>query len=100
WRDKERTAMELAQFSARDADAYWEFTRQSERFAGVLSQMAHLRPPHLTKNPFGLLAAWARLALRLRSLGGKDMMEFMRVLPMDADNWLNEHFETEALKGL
>jgi phytoene dehydrogenase-like protein len=100
WRDKERTAMELAQFSAKDAQAYWEFTRQAERFAGVLSQMAQLRPPNLSTNPPGLLAAWARLALRLRGLGGSDMMEFMRVLPMDADNWLNEHFETEALKGL
>lgn len=100
WRDKERTAMELAQLSARDAQAYWEFTRQAERFAGVLSQMAHLRPPSLTTNPLGLLTAWARLALRLRGLGGKDMMEFLRILPMDADNWLNEHFEIEALKGL
>lgn len=100
WRDTERTAMELAAHSANDARAYWEFTRQRERFANTLSQMAHLRPPNLNKSPASLLFAWARLALRVRGLGGKDMMEFMRVLPMSSAQWLNEHFETDALKGL
>jgi phytoene dehydrogenase-like protein len=100
WRDTERTAMELAQRSANDARAYWEFARQTQRFSGVLSQMAHLRPPNLNENSLGLLFAWARLALRVRGLGGKDMMEFLRVLPMSSAQWLNEHFETDALKGL
>jgi phytoene dehydrogenase-like protein len=100
WRDTERAAMELAQHSANDASAYWEFTRQAQRFAGVLAQMARLRPPHLKENPLGLLVAWARLALNVRGLGGRDMMEFLRVLPMSSAQWLNEHFETDALKGL
>lgn len=100
WRDTERTAMELATRSAKDAQAYWEFSRQLERFAGVLSKMAHLRPPSLTHNPARLLMGWARLALDLRRLGAKDMMDFMRVLPMGASTWLNEHFESEAIKGL
>jgi len=100
WRDTERTAMELASRSANDAKAYWEFARQLDRFAGVLSKMAQLRPPSLTQNPARLLLAWARLALQVRGLGGKDMMDFMRVLPMGAATWLNEHFESDAIKGL
>lgn len=100
WRDTERTAMELATRSAKDAKAYWEFARQLERFAGVLSKMAHLRPPSLTQNPARLLMAWAGLALQLRRLGARDMMDFMRVLPMGAATWLNEHFEDEGIKGL
>ncbi len=100
WRDTERTAMEMATHSAQDAKAYWEFSRQLERFAGVLAKMAHLRPPSLTHNPARLLIAWARLALHLRGLGAKDMMDFMRVLPMGAATWLNEHFESDLIKGL
>ncbi|MCW5873742.1 MAG: NAD(P)/FAD-dependent oxidoreductase [Anaerolineales bacterium] len=100
WRSTERTAMELATHSANDARSYWEYARQLERFAGVLAKMAQLRPPSLTENPARLLLAWARLALDLRRLGGRDMMDFMRVLPMGAATWLNEHFESDAIKGL
>ncbi len=100
WRSTERTAMELATHSANDARSYWEYARQLERFSGVLSKMAHLRPPSLTENPARLLWGWARLALDLRRLGGRDMMDFMRVLPMGAATWLNEHFETDAIKGV
>jgi phytoene dehydrogenase-like protein len=47
-----------------------------------------------------VLASWAKLALKLRGMGGKDMMEFLRVLPMSAYQFLNERFESEALKGM
>lgn len=100
WRDAERSAMEIAAFSAKDARAFEEYVRQTRRFAGVLTQMARLQPPTLTSNSIGLLAKWARLALNVRGLGGRDMMEFMRVLPMSAAQYLNEHFESDALKGL
>jgi len=100
WRDAERSAMEIAAFSAKDARAFEEYVRQTRRFAGVLAQMARFQPPTLTRNSIGLLAAWAGLALNVRGLGGRDMMEFMRVLPMSAAQYLNEHFESDALKGL
>lgn len=100
WRDAERSAMEIAAFSAKDARVFEEYVRQTRRFAGVLAQMARLQPPTLTSNSIGLLAKWARLALNVRGLGGRSMMEFMRVLPMSAAQYLNEHFESDALKGL
>ncbi len=100
WRDAERSAMEIAAFSGKDARAFEEYMRQSSRFANVLAQMARLQPPTLTRNSLGLLAAWARLALNVRGLGGRSMMEFLRVLPMSATQYLNEHFESDALKGL
>ncbi len=112
WRDAERSAMEIAAFSAKDARSFNDYVHQSQRFAGVLAQMARLQPPTLTRNSIGLLAAWARLALNVRRLGGRDpssplrgsrgagMMQFLRVLPMSAAQYLNEHFESDALKGL
>jgi phytoene dehydrogenase-like protein len=100
WQDAKKNAQEIAAFSQQDADAYAEYMRQAGRFAGVLGQMAQLAPPGLKHYPTGLLLSWAKLALKLRMLGGKDMMEFLRVLPMSAQQWLNEHFESQSLKGL
>jgi phytoene dehydrogenase-like protein len=100
WRDAERSAMEIAAFSAKDARAFHNFVRQSQRFAAVLAQMARLQPPTLKRNSLGLLAAWARLAVGVRGLGGRSMMAFLRALPMSAAQYLNEQFESDALKGL
>ncbi|MEX1248194.1 MAG: NAD(P)/FAD-dependent oxidoreductase, partial [Anaerolineales bacterium] len=91
---------EIATFSAKDARAFADYQQQNERFAKVQSQIAALRPPALKDNSLALSAAWARLALRVRGLGARDMMEFLRVLPLSAYHYLNQHFETDALKGL
>jgi phytoene dehydrogenase-like protein len=100
WNDAEKTASEIGRFSAKDGQAWKEYSRQTSRFAGVLAKMAALRPPTIKNNPLGLMLAWGRLALQVRTLGGRDMMQFMRVLPMSAYQYLNEHFENDALKGL
>ena len=42
---------------------------------------------------------WAPLALRIRRQGGDDMMELLRVLPMAAQAYLDEWFESDTLKG-
>ncbi len=100
WHEAQRSALEIATFSAQDARAFENYQRQNERFARMLANIAALQPPHLVNNSLTLLAAWGMLALKLRALGGRDMMEFMRVLPMSAYQYLNEHFETDLLKGL
>ncbi len=99
WNGAEKNASEISRFS-KDDQAWKEYSRQTSRFAGVLAKMACLRPPTIKNNPLGLMLAWGRLALQVRALGGRDMMQFMRVLPMSGYQYLNEHFETEALKGL
>ncbi len=100
WRDSKRTQEELSKFSPKDAGNWPAYLRQSARFTKILAQMAGLAPPALKGSPASLLFAWARLALRMRGLGGKEMMEFLRVLPMSAYQFLNERFEGESLKGL
>jgi phytoene dehydrogenase-like protein len=100
WRDTEKTQQEISKFSPKDADAWPKYLKQTERFANILAQMASLQPFALKGSSAGLLASWGRLALRLRGLGGRDMMEFMRVLPMSAYQFLNERFESPRLKGL
>lgn len=100
WRDAAKTQAEIAQISQKDAEAWPAYLKQTERFANILAQMAKLEPPALKGSSPGLLFSWARLALRLRGLGGKSMMEFLRVLPMSVYQFLNERFESDSLKGL
>jgi len=99
WRDEARTVQAIARFSARDAERWPAFRRQVTRMAGLLRGMLLLPPPDLSALRGGDLMGWAPLALRLKRLGGDDMMELMRVLPMAARDYLDEWFESDALKG-
>ena len=99
WRDEARTVQEIARFSTRDAERWPAFRRQVTRMAGLLRGMLLLAPPDLSALRGGDLMGWAPLALRLKRLGGDDMMELMRVLPMAARDYLDEWFESDALKG-
>ena len=98
WRDDARTMEEIARFSERDASRWPDFRRQVERMGGLLRGMLVLPPPDLGRLR-GDVMAWGPLALRLRQMGGADMMELFRVLPMAAQGYLDEWFESDALKG-
>ncbi len=99
WRDEARTTAEIARFSQTDAARWPAFRQQVERFATVLRGMLLLPPPDLGGLSGGDLMAWGPLALRIRRQGGDDMMELFRVLPMAAQAYLDEWFESDALKG-
>ena len=99
WRDETRTMAEIARFSERDAARWPAFRRQVERMTGLLRGMLLLAPPDLAGLRGGDVMGWAPLALRLRRLGGDDMMELFRLLPMAVQAYLDEWFESDALKG-
>jgi phytoene dehydrogenase-like protein len=99
WRDEAQTVAEIAKFSSRDAAQWPAFRAQVERFAAMLRGMLLLTPPDLGSLHRGDLMSWAPLALRLRRQGGDDMMELFRVLPMAVQGYLDEWFESDALKG-
>lgn len=99
WRDEARTTAEIARFSERDAARWPAFRAQVERFTGMLRGMLLLTPPDLGGMGRGDLMSWGPLALKIRRQGGDDMMELFRVLPMAAQAYLDEWFESDALKG-
>jgi len=99
WRDEARTVADLARFSRADAERWPAFRRQVERITGLLRGMLLLAPPDLAGLRGGDVMGWGPLALRLKRLGGDDMMELFRVLPMAAQAYLDEWFESDALKG-
>jgi phytoene dehydrogenase-like protein len=99
WRDIDQTVAGLKAFSERDAARFPAFKQQVERISGLLRGMISLTPPDLTGLRRGDALAWGPLALRLRRMGGDDMMELFRLLPMAVQVYLDEWFENDALKG-
>jgi len=99
WRDPNRSVAEIAGFSKTDADRYPAFLRLVSRLAEVLSLMLTVSPPSLPEIRVGELLPWLRTALKLKSLGEHDMMEFLRFLPMSVADFLDEWFESRALKA-
>jgi phytoene dehydrogenase-like protein len=62
--------------------------------------MMTLTPPSLPDLRSGELVSWLGTALKVKRLGDQDMMEFLRILPMPVEDFLNEWFESDALKGV
>ncbi|MCQ3979814.1 MAG: amine oxidase, partial [Anaerolineae bacterium] len=100
WRDPRETKAEIARFSPADAEKFPAFLRLVTALTSILNQIMTTTPPNLEESKAGDLIAWAKLGLKLKGLGQKEMMEFMRVLPMTTQEFLDEWFESEALKGL
>ena len=99
WRDLQRSQEEIARFSRKDADRYPEFLYHIGRLAGVLREMMKLTPPDLTNLSTGQLIPWVRPALKIKRLGDREMMGFIRALPMPVEDFLDEWFESPVLKA-
>jgi phytoene dehydrogenase-like protein len=99
WRDVKKSAGEIAKVSPKDGRRYPEFIRQFGRMAGLMGQMMLLTPPDLKDRALTELFPWGKLGLKLKGLGNREMMEFLRILTMPASEYLDEWFEWDGLKG-
>ena len=99
WRDPRRTAESLRARSASDAQRFGAFADQMTRLAGFLETVYDSPAPRMTSTKPAELFSLAMLGRRLRGLGTRDMIEFLRVLPMSAAELLDDWFESDALKG-
>lgn len=99
WADDARTVQELARFNSHDAEQYPAFRRQVEAMAAQLRGITLLTLPDLNERNLGDLLPWGGLGLQVKRGGNAEMMEFLRVLPMGVQAYLNEWFEDEAIKG-
>jgi phytoene dehydrogenase-like protein len=99
WRDAQRTAESIRQFSSADADNWVPFTQLVAKATGVLEAAYRTAPPDVAEGGWKDLWTMARLGGKLRRLGRKDMPEVMRILPMTARELLDEWFETDVVKG-
>jgi phytoene dehydrogenase-like protein len=97
--DHDQNRRELARHSLRDAEAYDELGRVLHRMARAVKPLLGMMPP----NPASLrprdLAGLARLGGHLRDLGAEDFRALHKLLTMSSADYLEEWFETEALKA-
>ena len=99
WADPARSAEEIARFSPDDAHRWPEFAAQVARFAAVLEAIYAVAPPHVPDPAAKDLGTLLRLGMKLRRLGKREMVEFLRVAPMSVAEWLDDWFKSDALKG-
>jgi len=96
YRDLDKTAAGLGDV---DAGRYPGFVAEVNRMAGLLAEMMSKVPPDMMALGLNDAKNWGPVALGLRRSGKKEMMEFMRVLPMPLKGYLDEWFDGAALKG-
>jgi phytoene dehydrogenase-like protein len=95
WRDPVRTAKEL-----RDPDAFLAFDRKIRSLAGFVARIQATEPPDLASPSLADAGAGLTLLNGLRRLGGRQVRETLRVLPMSVADLVSEAVEDEALRGV
>ena len=93
-------AESIKRFSEKDAARWGEFVRFMDKSAKILEKAYSTIMPRLplnfgVKEGFGLM----NLGLNLRLAGRKDMLNFIRALPMTAQELVEEYFESEVVKA-
>jgi phytoene dehydrogenase-like protein len=93
-------AESIKHFSEKDAGLWGEFVRFMNKSAKILEVAYATIMPRLPKNlnisdGYGLL----ELGLELRLAGRKDMLNFIRALPMTAQELVEEYFESEIVRA-
>ena len=99
WSDHDQNRRELARHSLKDAEAYDEFGRVMHRMARAVKPFLALAPPDPASIAPRELIGLGRLARSLRGLGTRDFHALHKLLTMSAADYLDEWFESEALKA-
>jgi phytoene dehydrogenase-like protein len=99
WGDPERTAGELGERVARDADAYRFFDKKIRAFASFVAYLNAVTPPDPKSPSLGDAIMGLKLGKAFRDLGAKTGRETIRALPMAVADLVQETFEDEAVRG-
>jgi len=100
WRDPSQTARELERFSKRDAARYPDFVALVNKLTNLLVGLMTTIPPQLPQVAGGDVLELTKLLGPLRKLNKKDTHDLIRILPMSMADFLDEWFESEALRGV
>jgi phytoene dehydrogenase-like protein len=99
WSDHDQNRRELARHSLRDAEAYDEFGRLMHQMARAVKPILGMIPPDPVSLKPRDLRGLAQLSAHLRSLGTRRFHGLYKLLTMSSADYLDEWFETEALKA-
>jgi len=94
-------AESIKRISEKDAARFPEFVRFMNKAAQILDTTYATIMPRLPMN-FGFKEGYGLLewALELKLAGRKDMLNFIRALPMTAQELVEEYFESEVVKAV
>ena len=98
--DPARRRASIAQFSARDADAFDEWEAWLGGLADVLAPLLTETPPHLgSKRPRDLWSQ-ARLGWQARRWDERAIADITRLFTMSIADLVEEQFESDAMRGV
>jgi phytoene dehydrogenase-like protein len=98
-RDAGRAAEAIAAHSPADAAKWPEFTARMRKLTGFLEALYQAPAPDISASSLGELWPLLGLGRKFRALGRRDMVEFLRTLPLSVWELLDDWFESAPLKA-
>lgn len=99
WDDHEETHNEIYRHSPKDADAYDEYGRLMYHMAKAVRPIISMLPPDPTSLSPKDLKGLLDLGMHMRGLGEDKFHQLYKLMTMSSGDYLDEWFETDALKG-
>ncbi len=99
WSDHDQNRRELARHSLRDAEAYDDFGLLLHRMARAIKPILGMTPPDPASLRPRELLDLLRLGRYFKAINSRDLNALWKLLTMSAADYLDEWFETEALKA-
>jgi phytoene dehydrogenase-like protein len=99
YNDANKTAAGIANFSAKDAAKYAQFSKSLEETAGFLYQLSAITPPAIDQPTPEDLWNLLKTGRSVRSLGKTGIFDLLRWGPMAVADFVAEFFETELLRA-
>jgi phytoene dehydrogenase-like protein len=97
--DAKKAALEIAQWSEKDAAAYADFGAALSKIGKVIGEALALTPPNIDNPSSGDLWGMLQTGRSIRNLGKKDLYRVLRWGPMAAADLVAEFFDTEPLRA-
>ncbi len=99
WADHDQTVQELIRHSRRDAEAYDEYGRLMAQMAKAVKPILSTVPPDITSFDLRQWRDLAGLGRHFLSTGEEKLYALVKLMTMSSADFLDEWFETEALKA-
>jgi len=99
WGDADKTREEVRRHSPKDAEAMHEFGRLMHHMALAVKPILGMLPPDPTSLSPKELFSMAKFGQHFRSIGEEHFYWLFKLMTMSSADFLDEWFETEALKA-
>jgi phytoene dehydrogenase-like protein len=100
YEDADRTAAELAPFSARDAKKFPEYRATLQRVGRAIAPLLVRTPPDIAEPSAADLLNLGKFGLKFRGLSRNNAYDLLRWAPMAVADFSAEWFETDLLRAV